>query len=697
MSGLGNFNIDDTLVFTANTFDPTDGAASDLDSGNPAYRVYEDETGTAILTGSMAKLDDANTTGFYSEQLTLSSANGFENGKSYTVYISATVGGVAGTTHRQFTVGVAPTAKARPSVSHYANRGDTLVFPAYDTGLSIYAVFTDANGQVWNGSSMENYATANIGDYDVATTEEGTASQRYAVTVPDMPAGVYRADFYEGSSPAEGDDWLGAFTFGWNGRGFCSAEDAGRVMHAGAVTTSVAGNTTTAIQLDSADSPSTTANFYARFRVAVIEGTNAGIERRITAYNTTGMARLLGVDPAMPAACDATSVVAIYSDPPEVIANMSHGGSATSINAGSGITANITGNLSGSVGSVTGAVGSVTGSVGSVTGNVGGNVVGSVSSVTGDINTAAGTIKNLDALDTAQDSQHSTTQAAIDAVDNFVDTEIAAIIATLGTPSDLGSGATVAANLADIESQTDDIGVAGAGLTAIPWNGTAWDAEVQSEVNDALVALGLDHLLAASVAGTDVTDNSIIAKLVSKSATADWDDFVNTTDSLQALRDHIGDGTNLTEAGGTGDHLTAVPWNSAWAAQVRSAVGLASANLDTQLSAIDNFIDTEIAAIISAIGTPSDLGSGATLADNLADVEALVDGIWTDALTEDYRSHGAAGSGAQILYELLAHMGASSISGATKTTKKVDGSTTAKTYTLTLDGDGNATAITHAS
>jgi hypothetical protein len=37
----------------------------------------------------------------------------------------------------------------------------------------------------------------------------------------------------------------------------------------------------------------------------------------------------------------------------------------------------------------------------------------------------------------------------------------------IGTPSDLGSGATVAANLVDIESQTDDIGAAGAGLTAL--------------------------------------------------------------------------------------------------------------------------------------------------------------------------------------------------------------------------------------
>lgn len=53
--------------------------------------------------------------------------------------------------------------------------------------------------------------------------------------------------------------------------------------------------------------------------------------------------------------------------------------------------------------------------------------------------------------------------------------------ARLGAPA----GASVSADIAAIEAQTDDIGVAGAGLTAIPWN-AAWDAEVQSEVADAL-------------------------------------------------------------------------------------------------------------------------------------------------------------------------------------------------------------------
>ena len=85
----------------------------------------------------------------------------------------------------------------------------------------------------------------------------------------------------------------------------------------------------------------------------------------------------------------------------------------------------------------------------------------------------------------------------------------------------------------------DNTGTAGAGLTAVVWN-AAWDAEVQSEVADALIAIGLDHLISASVTGTDVADNSIVADLVSKEATADYDDYVNTTDSLQAQRDNTG-------------------------------------------------------------------------------------------------------------------------------------------------------------
>ena len=87
-----------------------------------------------------------------------------------------------------------------------------------------------------------------------------------------------------------------------------------------------------------------------------------------------------------------------------------------------------------------------------------------------------------------------------------------------------------------IENRLDRVGANGASLSAVPWN-SSWDAEVQSEVDDALVAQGLDHLVNASATGTDVTDDSLWAQLVSASATADFDDYDNTTDSLKAIRD----------------------------------------------------------------------------------------------------------------------------------------------------------------
>lgn len=67
----------------------------------------------------------------------------------------------------------------------------------------------------------------------------------------------------------------------------------------------------------------------------------------------------------------------------------------------------------------------------------------------------------------------------------------------IGAPA----GASIAADLAAIEAQTDDIGAAGAGLTAVPWN-AAWDAEVQSEVADALAAT--DAITAATLSATAI-------------------------------------------------------------------------------------------------------------------------------------------------------------------------------------------------
>jgi ubiquinone biosynthesis protein UbiJ len=47
---------------------------------------------------------------------------------------------------------------------------------------------------------------------------------------------------------------------------------------------------------------------------------------------------------------------------------------------------------------------------------------------------------------------------------------------------------------------------------------------------------------------------------------------------------------------------------------VRAAVGLASANLDTQLQAVDDYVDTEVAAILSAVQA---LPTSAAIADKI--------------------------------------------------------------------------------
>lgn len=86
----------------------------------------------------------------------------------------------------------------------------------------------------------------------------------------------------------------------------------------------------------------------------------------------------------------------------------------------------------------------------------------------------------------------------------------------IGAPA----GASIAADLAAIEAQTDDIGAAGAGLSGVPWN-AAWDAEVQSEVADALAVyapatVGAAMTLAsgaitAAVIATDAIDADALA------------------------------------------------------------------------------------------------------------------------------------------------------------------------------------------
>ena len=90
----------------------------------------------------------------------------------------------------------------------------------YTTAATVYAHVRSAVGTIWNGTALEAYLTANIATYDVAMTEQGTASQMHVGTFPATAvAGTYQVTYWErvGGSPAETDTYIATEVVEWNG------------------------------------------------------------------------------------------------------------------------------------------------------------------------------------------------------------------------------------------------------------------------------------------------------------------------------------------------------------------------------------------------------------------------------------------------------------------------------------------------
>lgn len=215
-------------------------------------------------------------------------------------------------------------------------------------------------------------------------------------------------------------------------------------------------------------------------------------------------------------------------------------------------------------------------------------------------------------------------------------------------------------------------------------------AQVNTEVDTALSDIGLDHLVSAAVTGTDVTDNSIIARLVSSSATADWDDFANTTDSLQALRDHIGDGTNLTEAGGTGNHLTACLTATGFSTHSAADVwtsGTRTLTAATNITSDGNAITMSSSGVVGTVNVVNTTTTNTDMLTAAAVNAEVVDVVNVDTLV--------AG---QSMAEALRRIGAVTsykLSGAGTGTETVtDWADSASTIVFTVDASGNKSAIT---
>ena len=145
----------DTLYFFANTHDPSDGEATDA-TGTVDYRIYRQENGTAVATGSMALLDGTNTAGFYSEALSLAT---YDPG-AYVCYIEATVATVLGTRSFPFVVGGSDIL-VRTTIATLASQTSfTLTAgPADDDALNGHMMI------IRDSASVDQFAVAMVSDY----------------------------------------------------------------------------------------------------------------------------------------------------------------------------------------------------------------------------------------------------------------------------------------------------------------------------------------------------------------------------------------------------------------------------------------------------------------------------------------------------------------------------------------------------
>jgi 3D (Asp-Asp-Asp) domain-containing protein len=297
-----------------------------------------------------------------------------------------------------------------------------------------------------------------------------------------------------------------------------------------------------------------------------------------------------------------------------------------------------------------------------------------------------------------------------------------------GTAADFGTEVGTAVWATGTRTLTAGTNIDGSTFTAIPWN-ASWDAEVQSEVEDALVTHRLDELLNADSdidGAAPPTVGSVFHELMSK--TAGSFTFDQTTDSCEALRDR-GDAA-WTTATGFSTHSAADVWAvatrvltagtniqlpsnglanvTAWtvaitgnvtgnlSGSVGSVTGAinTAAGVITTLDGLDTAQDTQHATTQTAVADVPTNAELATALDALPTAAENAAAALTTQMTEAYAADGTAPTLAQAVFLIMQMLTEKSISSTTLTVKKLDGSTSAATFTL--DSATTPTSITRS-
>jgi hypothetical protein len=287
---------------------------------------------------------------------------------------------------------------------------------------------------------------------------------------------------------------------------------------------------------------------------------------------------------------------------------------------------------------------------------------------------SADLITKVDAIDTVVDAILVDTATTIPATIATIDTVVDAILVDTGTTLDgkidtidgivdailVDTGTTIPATIATVDTVVDAILVdTGTTLPAtLDTIDNFLDTEIAAILADTNELQGdwanggrLDLLVDSIISKVDVVDGIVDDILVDTGTT-----IPATIATIDTVVDAILVDTAVIGAAGAG--LSGVPWNAAWDAEVQS----------------------EVADALAAYDPPT---------------KAEMDAMWTTAATESYASDGAAATPAQLLYMILCSVSEFAVSSTTITGKKLDGSTTAMTWTL--DDASSPTSRTRAS
>lgn len=309
-----------------------------------------------------------------------------------------------------------------------------------------------------------------------------------------------------------------------------------------------------------------------------------------------------------------------------------------------------------------------------------GNLTGSVGSVTG--LTAAN-------LDVAVSSRAS--QTTLDTLDDFVDTEVAAIKAktdqlTFGTAN-------------RVDAQVYGIEAGAITATAVATGAIDADALAADAVNEIVDQVWRETLsdhdtVVGSTAEALAGAGGGSAPTAAQVADAVWRELIADHDTV------AGSTAEQLSAAGTGGDPWATALPGAYSAgQAGKIIGdninatISSRATQTSVDTIDDFLDTEITAIKAKTdnlpATPAATGDAMTLTAAYDFAKGTV------AMTESYPTQGATMTPAQALYSVHQHLYEKAIAATTVTVKQRDGSTTAKT--ATLDDATTPTSITEAT